>query len=151
MKLGMEWTKPITLVDAAHLNLIYSFDSAKLPEKAGIYVFGRRFGSNFEALYVGQATSIRGRAKGQLKNLPLMLHLKKAKSGKRVLIAGCFIPKRGQREAKCLPILERALIRYFLSEGHNLVNKQGVQLRRHDITSTGARRKVPALMFVDRA
>jgi hypothetical protein len=34
-------------------------------------------------------------------------------------------------------LIERALIRYFLSEGHDLVNKQGVRIRRHEITSAG--------------
>jgi hypothetical protein len=48
-----------------------------------------------------------------------------------------------------LDILERALIRFFLSEGHDLVNKQGTRLRRHEIASAGSK-NVPALMFVDR-
>ena len=151
MKLRLEWGRPIALVEAPHLNLIYSFDHSKVPEKPGIYVFGRQFGTNFEALYVGKAGSVCGRARGQLKNLPLMLHLQKAKNGERVLLTGRFMPRRGQNEAKCLTILERALIRYFLSEGHDLVNKQGVQLRRHEVASVGARRILPALMFVDRA
>jgi hypothetical protein len=151
MKLRLEGTKPLTLIDAAHLNLIYWVDVSRLPDKAGIYVFGRRYGSNFEALYVGQATSIRGRVKSQFKNLPLMLHLATAKNGKRVLLGGVFVPKPGQQESKCLPILERALIRYFLSEGHDLVNKQGVQLRRHEVASIGSGRKIPPLMYVDRA
>jgi hypothetical protein len=80
-----------------------------------------------------------------------MLHLKKAKSGKRVLLFGRFVPKPGQQEDKCLRLLERALLRYFLSEGHDLVNKQGARLRRHEITSRHPRRLVPRLMFVDRA
>jgi len=72
------------------------------------------------------------------------------KNGKRVLLAGRFIPRSGQQEDKCLSILERALIRYFLSEGHDLVNKQGTRLRRHEIDSVGSKRNVPTLMFVDR-
>jgi hypothetical protein len=152
MKLQLEWSRPLPLRDAGREeNLLYIFDHSKLPEAAGVYVFGRRFGRNFEALYVGKAGAIRGRARGQLKNLPLMLHLKKAKSGKRIVLAGRFIPKPGQQEEKCLTLLERALIRYFLSEGHDLVNKQGARLRRHEITSKNPRRLVPHLMFVDRA
>jgi len=80
-----------------------------------------------------------------------MLHLKKAKSGKRIVLAGRFISKPGQQEGKCLALLERALIRYFLSEGHDLVNKQGARLRRHEVTSKNPRRLIPRLMFVDRA
>jgi hypothetical protein len=127
-----------------------SFDPNKLPKSAGVYVFGRRYGSNFEGLYVGQATDIRNRVRGQRNNLGLMLHLKNAKNGLRVVLAGKFIPKRGQQEEKSLDLLERALIRYFLSEGHDLVNKQGVRLRRHEIKSKGSKRIFPRLMFVDR-
>jgi hypothetical protein len=80
-----------------------------------------------------------------------MLHLKKAKNGKRIVLVGRFISRPGQQEEKCLPLLERALIRYFLSEGYDLVNKQGTRLRRHEIASKNPRRVVPRLMFVDRA
>ena len=80
-----------------------------------------------------------------------MLHIQKAKAGKRVLLIGRFMPKPGQKMEKCLGLLERALIRHFLSEGHDLVNIQGATLRRHEITSLGAKRAVPEVMFVDRA
>ncbi|MGD0420629.1 MAG: hypothetical protein ABSA68_13800 [Xanthobacteraceae bacterium] len=151
MKLELEWTRPLSLRKAREdANLIYTFDHTKLPHAPGVYVFGRRFGRNLEALYVGKANKLHWRVKDQLKNLPLMLHLKNAKIGKRVVFIGRFRPKPGQREEKCLPLLERALIRYFLSEGHDLVNKQGRRLKNHEITSTKPRRLVPPLMFVDR-
>ena len=78
MKLQLEWARAMPLRDARRdENLIYTVDWAKLPETCGVYVFGRRFGRNFEALYVGQATNgIGARVRQQLKNLPLMLHLK---------------------------------------------------------------------------
>jgi hypothetical protein len=152
MKLQLEWGRPLQLRDAGREeNLIYTLDHSKLTESAGVYVFGRRYGRNFEALYVGKANAIRWRVRGQLKNLPLMLHLQKAKSGKRIVFPGRFVAKLGQQEKKCLTLLERALIRYFLSEGHDLVNKQGARLRRHEVTSKKPRRLVPRLMFVDRA
>ncbi|MGH6682632.1 MAG: hypothetical protein ACRECA_01685, partial [Pseudolabrys sp.] len=152
MKLQLEWTRAMPLkVAPRDENLIYTFDHMKLPETGGVYIFGRRYGKDFEALYVGKANEIRWRVRGQLKNLPLMLHLQKAKNGKRVIMAGKFISKPGQQEGKCLALLERALIRYFLSEGHDLVNKQGSRLRRHEITSKKTRRLIPRLMFVDRA
>jgi hypothetical protein len=152
MKLRLEWGRPMPLRNAGRdENLIYGFDHTKLPVAAGVYVFGRRYGKNFEALYVGKANAIRWRVRDQFKNLPLMMHLKKAKNGKRVILAGRFVSKPGQKEQKCLSLLERALIRYFLSEGHDLVNKQGARLRRHEIVSAGSKRIVPRLMFVDRA
>lgn len=153
MKLQLEWTRPISLRDGSRQNLIYSLDQGKLLNAGGVYVFGRRYGSDFEALYVGKANSIRGRVLGQLKNLPLMLHLKKAKNGKRVVLMAEFVSKPGQQTPKCLHLIERALIRYFLSEGHDLVNKQGTRLRRHQIMSKGKHPKkfIPSLMFLDRA
>jgi hypothetical protein len=150
MKLRMEWARPISLKGGSAENLIYTCDHAKLPKAAGIYVFGRRYGTKIEALYVGKAESIQGRVRGQFKNLPLMLHLQNAKNGKRILLVGRFISKPGQKQAKCLALLERALIRHFLSEAHDLVNIQGAKLRRHEITSLGAKRAVPEIMFVDR-
>ena len=62
MKLQLEWARAMPLRDARRdENLIYTVDWAKLPETCGVYVFGRRFGRNFEALYVGQATNVIGR------------------------------------------------------------------------------------------
>ncbi len=151
MKLKLEWARPISLKNGSQENLIYTCDYKKLPQKAGIYVFGRRYGTNIEALYVGKAESLQGRVRGQFKNLPLMLHLQNAKNGRRILLVGRFIPKPGQKKEKCLDLLERALIRHFLSEAHDLVNIQGAKLRRHEITSLGAKRAVPEVMFVDRA
>jgi hypothetical protein len=114
MKLQLDWGRPMPLRDATRdENLIYVFDHSKLPEGAGVYVFGRQYGKNFEALYVGKASVIRWRVRGQLKNLPLMMHLQKAKNGERVILVGRFISKPEQKEEKCLALLERALIRYF--------------------------------------
>jgi hypothetical protein len=124
-----------------------------LPRAAGIYIFGRRYAKTFEALYVGKANNIRSRVKGQLGNLRLMLHVKNAEAGKRIVLAGLFICKPGQRTAKGLVLTERAMIRYFLSEGHDLVNRQGTRLRRHEIMSDGKhpKRFFPRLMYLERA
>jgi len=153
MKLNVEWGRPLPLKDGSKQNLIYNVDLKKLPQALGVYVLGRRFGTNFEALYVGQALEIRSRIRGQLKNLPLMLHLKNAKTGKRIVVAGRFVARPGQTPKKCLPLIERSLIRYFLAEGHDLVNKQGTRLRRHEISSKGKhpKRFIPGLMYLDRS
>jgi hypothetical protein len=52
-----------------------------------------------------------------------------------------------------LALAERALIRYFLSEGHDLVNKQGTRLSRHELESTGKhpKRYFPKLMYLEKA
>jgi hypothetical protein len=152
MKMHVRWGRAIKLRDGSRENLIYVPDTSKLPKAPGVYVFGRRQkNGSFEALYVGMATSIRSRVWGQRKNLPLMMHLKKAKQGKRVVRAAVFEPRPGQKVRKCLPLLERALIRYFLSEGHDLVNKMGARLGRHEVSTNGRHpnRFIPRLMFVD--
>ena len=153
MKLRIEWGRPIQLRDGAKQNLIYIVDPNKLPKASGIYILGRHWGSDFEALYVGKATNIRGRMKGQLNNLRLMQHLRNAKTGKRIVLTGKIITRPGQRLEKSLVLIERTVIRYFLSEGHDLVNKQGTRLRRHEVASTGKhpKRFFPKTMYLERA
>lgn len=153
MKLQIEWGRPIQLRDASKDNMIYGLDLSKVNVAAGIYIFGRRWGRQFEALYVGKASNIRGRVKGHLNNLRLMQHLHNARTGKRVLLAGKLVTKRGQRLSKCLVLTERALIRYFLSDGHDLVNKQDTRLRRHQLESLGRhpKRFFPRVIYLERA
>lgn len=66
MKISLEWGRPLKLRDGTRDNLIYTVSLDKLPKGPGICVFGRRWGKNAEALYVGKANKIRGRVKGQL-------------------------------------------------------------------------------------
>jgi hypothetical protein len=106
-------------------------------EVPGIYIFGRRHGRSFEALYVGKAGSLRSRIKVQLNNHKLLTHVWNAKTGRRIVMLGEFKAKRGQIPDTCLRTAEKALIRYFVAEGHDLVNLQGVILRQHDVSSTG--------------
>jgi hypothetical protein len=136
MKLHIEWSRAIALKYSRSKD-IYAVALDKIPKKAGVYIFGRKYGQGFEALYVGRANRIKGRVKGQLNNLRLMHHIRDARSGKRILLAGVFAPLPGQQTERCLPLIERALIRYFLSEGHDLVNISGTHLRQHEIESAG--------------
>jgi hypothetical protein len=153
MKLHLKWSKAVPLKTSKHL--IYDVDLQRLPAVAGLYVFARQRKDrtrNFEALYIGQAKNVRQRVRGQLKNLPLMLHLQRAKQGQKMVIAGTFAGRSGQQAGKSISIAEKALIRHFLSEAHDLVNKQGTRLLRHEITSDGnfPRRFIPKLMYVDK-
>jgi hypothetical protein len=133
--------------------MIYGLDIARITAGAGVYVFGRRWSAQFEALYVGKAENIRGRVKGHLNNLRLMQHLRNAKTGKRIVLAGRLITKPGQKLSKSLVLAERALIRYFLSEGHDLVNRQGTRLRQHQVESSGQhpKRFFPKVMHLEKA
>lgn len=155
MKLQIEWAKPVVLKQASpRENVIYSADISKVPVVSGIYVFGRRWGrGQFEALYVGKASRLRSRIRSHFNNLRLMQHLRNAKTGKRLLLVGRVVTKPGQRIDKCLKVLERGFIRYFLSEGNDLVNVMGTRLRRHEVFSRGKhpKRLFPRLMYVDKA
>ena len=152
MILNYEWGRPLLLRDGSKDNLIYTTTIEKLPTASGIYVFGRRYGRSFEALYVGQATNIRGRVNSQFNNLRLMQHLRNAKTGKRIVLTGRFHAKPGQKLKKCMDLAELALIRHFLSEGNDLVNKQGVRLRRHEVESSGPypKRYFPRTIYLQR-
>jgi hypothetical protein len=151
MRFDLEWLPPISLKDGGDQNLIYTCERSDLPEVPGIYIFGRRHGLSFEALYVGKATSVQGRVREQFKNLPLMKHVEGAKNGERILLVGRFVPHRGQQPDNCLPIIERALIRHYLERDDDLVNVHGTRLRTHEIQSTGAgaRHGIPATIVVD--
>jgi hypothetical protein len=153
VRLGVEWGRPVQLRDGSLQNLIYIADLNRLPKAPGVYVLARRWGTEVEALYVGKANQIRGRVKTQLNNLRLMQHMRNAKAGKRIVLTGRFVSKPGQQLGKCLLLIERALIRYFLSEGHDLVNTQGTRLRRHEVESTGKHPKkfIPKTMYVEKS
>lgn len=148
MNIEVAWSPPIPMKRTRSAG--YSIDLVRVPEASGVYVFGRRWGEGFEALYVGTALDIRSRINDQLNNVRLMSHIKEAKVGNRVVVAGVILTKGGQRIEKCLTLVENALIRYFLSEGDDLVNVQGTLIRRHVISSTQTPRwLVPREMYLD--
>ena len=75
MKLHLEWSRQIPLRRSRQRSLVYTIDMDKLPDEPGLYVFGRRFGNSFEALYVGKAKTIRRRVRNQLNNSRLRTEL----------------------------------------------------------------------------
>jgi hypothetical protein len=130
--------KSYPLKDGSKNKMTFLTDLTKLPTAPGVYIFARRWGAGFEALYVGKAGNIRGRIKNQLNNNLLMNHVLNARAGARVVYAGVFNPKPGQRVEVCLPLIEKALIRHFVSELHDIVNKQGKKLKQHTVISNGS-------------
>ena len=137
MQLEIFWNKPKPLTKGREYTQIYTCNLKKIPGTSGIYIFARYYDRKYYALYVGQSKNLKNRVKGHLNNLKLMKHLEKAKTGKRVIITGTVVTKGGQNLKKALNILERAFIRHFLSEGHDLVNHQGVKIPSHKIQSRG--------------
>ena len=150
MKLKLDWNKPVPLKRSP--SGFYQLDLDAIPALPGIYLFARKWGKSYEALYVGRSTKLRGRIKGHLNSLKLMQHLKNAKTGKRVLIYGIPVTKKGQQQDKVLASLEKAFIRHFLLEGHDIVNKQGVRIRNHEIESIGKVPKafIPSRIYLER-
>jgi len=152
LELSIQWLRQLKLSEVNTGGQTYSVSYDKLPSEPGIYIFGRHWGKNFEALYVGKANKLSKRVRGQLNNHRLMLHLKNANTGKRVLLAGLVRTKQAQNMQKCLKLIERGLIRHYLSENHDIVNKAGTRIRRHKILSAGRvpRRFIPREISVER-
>lgn len=153
MKLEIDWQLPIPLKRVRSGVGIYQVDLDDLPRETGIYIFARKWGSSYEALYVGKSKRLRGRIRGHMNNLRLMQHLHEAKTGKRVIIYGTPIPKPGQTMDRILSTLEKTFIKHFLLLGHDLVNSQGTRVRRHEITSAGRLPKafMPTHMYLERS
>jgi hypothetical protein len=151
VKLHVDWSDPIPMRLASRQGSRYLANVDIAPDSGGIYVFGRTHGHAFEALYVGKANSLRVRLDQQLNNLDLMEYVRQAKAGRRVIMVGALVTKRGQRVNTCLPILERAFIRYFLSQGHELANIHGTRRVQHEVASTGRPMHfVPLLTYIDK-
>ena len=79
--------------------------------------------------------------------------LKQAQAGRRILLIARLILHPGQQKKKVLDIVEFALIKHALAEGHDLLNQQGTRTKVHDIRSKGnasSRQIAPLTMFVER-
>jgi hypothetical protein len=135
MKLALRWHKPLTLKADKQGNDIYLIPFDKIPTEPGIYVFLRTHGSTFEALYLGKAENLRLRIKQQSNNLRLMRGIEHAATGKRLLAFAKFVSKRGQQQRKALQRMETAYIRHYLSQGDQLLNKQGTKIVKDSIAS----------------
>jgi hypothetical protein len=133
MSLNLKWHRSVHI--GKH---DYNVDFDEIPKTAGVYVFLRAHGSTAEALYVGKALNLRGRIKQQFNNRRLMDGIKSAPNGVRRLVYAEFVARPGQQKAKSIEICEKALIRYYLAQGHDLLNIQGVKLRFHEIDSVRA-------------
>lgn len=150
MKLYLDWFESV-LLSRSKVTGSYELDLEDIPKAAGIYVFARGHGKAIEALYVGKAANLRSRIRQQLNNHRLMSHLGRAKRGVRGVIFAKWRARPGQRSEKCLPLIERSLIRHFVLKGDDLVNKNGVSLRQHMVTSRSRIRGfVPLRLYSDK-
>jgi hypothetical protein len=154
LKINLKWDKPMRLRDGSKRNLIYDCDDLeRVSSKPGIYIFARRFGQSVAPLYIGQALKLRNRIEQQFNNVRLMMGLKQAQAGPRILLVARLTLHPGQQKKKVLDIVESALIKHALAEGHDLLNQQGTRTRVHAIRSKGnnsSRQIAPLTMYVER-
>jgi hypothetical protein len=151
MKLALKWHKPLALKADKDGNGIYTIPLDDIPTKPGIYIFLRNHCSVFKALYIGKADNLRSRIKQQLNNLRLMRGIETSATGKRLLAFGEFIPKQGQQQTKALQRMEKAYIRHYLADGHQLFNKQGTKIARDSIASERStlRKFIPQYLYFE--
>jgi hypothetical protein len=134
------WSDPISLKDGTRKNLIYYIDEIDdIPDKPGIYIFARSHGNSVSPIYIGQADKLKTRIEHQFNNVKLMMGVRNAARAIRILIYCEARISKGQNRKKVLAILENALIDHALSEGHELLNKQGTKKPTHKIEFKGNR------------
>jgi hypothetical protein len=155
VKIAITWDKPMRLKDGTKFNQVYYCPNLdRISNKSGVYVFARSFGAVVAPLYVGQASRLRTRIEQQFKgNVRLMISLQRADIGARILLVGRLKLNKGQRKKKVLDIVESALIKHALTQGHVLLNKQGVKTSVHAIKSKGnhsSKQIAPLTMLVER-
>jgi hypothetical protein len=144
MKITADWHGPLRLVDGSADNLIYRCVALdKIPQKAGVYVFGRKYGSTNIPIYIGQADRLKTRVEQQLNYVPLMKGIENAPSGRRILMYSVIDFKPGQQKKKVLGVVEGAFMKSALASGYELLNKQGTKTKVHEITSNGGKSKRP--------
>ncbi len=142
MDLDVRWHAPVRLRRCHHDELlIYACDDLdRIPRAHGVYVFGRLFGDNVEPIYIGRAQDLRVRIEQHLLgNVPLMRAIEHRPNGQRVVLAGEWTARPGQREVRVLPLIEAALIKFALAEGYELVNTQGTRTAVHTLSMSGNR------------
>ena len=66
-----------------------------------------------------------------------MNKIRDAKNGQKVVVTGELHTKSGQNVDKALVIVETALIKHAMAEGHDLLNVAGTKTPVHTIRSSG--------------
>jgi predicted GIY-YIG superfamily endonuclease len=137
--ISITWGPPLELHANHAQNMIYTCNLEGIPMVAGVYVFGRAFGDNFAPIYIGETENLQRRIAQHLQSVPLMMALHNAKAGTRFLHVGTLLGKRGQNEKSALQRVERAMIKFALAQGHELVNERGAKTPYDEIQFSGNR------------
>jgi hypothetical protein len=112
----------------------------ELEEVPGVYIFARKYKNETIPLYIGMAHNLEARIELQIyNNVLLMMAIQRAARGERILLIGELQPKSGQEIGKALRIVEATLIEHCLTEGYDILNKQGTKRPVHQIKFSGNR------------
>ena len=126
MEIEIYWQRPLSLIDGTDDNRVYTpEDKSPIPDYPGVYVFTRKHGDRMIPLYVGKATNLAVRLAQQLNNVKLMKGIENSPQGTRLLLLGELQRKPGQNIQKVLRIAESTLIEHNLSQGFDILNRQG--------------------------
>ena len=140
LNIEMRWMKPVRLRSGAREGLIYTCDLDRFYREPGVYVFARAWAEQFTPIYIGQAQRVRGRIRQQLDSVRLMNGVADASlRGRRYVLHAYVQTKPGQQVSRVLRTVETALIDTALSNGHTLVNVQGVKPHTHTVSFSGNR------------
>lgn len=139
MNIKATWSGEIFLKPDKKGNLIFEYPESELTDKPGCYVFYNRLRKRCNILYVGKASNIKRRLGTQFNTVKLMNCIKKSGRGNKILMYCTIKLKGGQRLEKTLATLEKNLIKYAFSEGHELLNKHGAKIHFHEIKFSGNR------------
>lgn len=139
MNINTFWHQPIYLEDGSKENYIFYVDEGQFPDEAGCYVFFSQYGERRRIIYIGRASNLRARTKNQFNNVKLMNGIKNFSKGYKMVMYCTIKTKRGQNLKKALEILEKNLIKYAFTEGHELLNIQGAKIHFHEIAFKGNR------------
>ena len=140
MDIEIRWQGPISMIDGTEEKRVYTpEDESLIPDCPGVYVFARKRGETIIPLYMGKAARLSVRIPQQLNSVELMKGIENSPQGRRVLIVGQLQRKPGQNLQKALRIAEAALIEHSLSQGFDILNKQGKSRPAHSVCFTGNR------------
>ena len=142
LEIELNWWAPIVLREGRRRErFIYTptDDAIELPNTPGIYIFARQHGDKVNPLYIGRASNLRQRIEQQFCFVPLMKGIQDVSKGGRVLLLGELAPRRGLRAEKALQVVEEALIAHALTDGKELLNKQGTRTPVHTVWNYGNR------------
>jgi hypothetical protein len=139
LKITATWSNPVVL-RLAKYGAIYELpDLEQVPTGPGVYVFGRTYGETKTPLYIGRARNLRRRIEQQLNSVKLMTRIEDAANGTRFLLYCQPEPRRAVSPQRAVAIIEDGLIAHALSEGHELLQKQGTKRPNHLIHFKGNR------------